>query len=188
MGKIKALIPADDVCALCQAGPVVRDVLRRLRELVPKYGSQNIVYFDETGFEQWVSREYGWALRGKKIFGEVIGKYHKRTNLIMAQRGKEWLAPLLFEGSCTAQTVTMWIEKCLLKELGQPSVIVMDNAPIHNKKAISEILRKAGHILLPLPPYSPDFNPIEQTFGVLKRRRQFAYINENIDQLFLSES
>lgn len=158
--------------------------LRRLRELLPKYGADNIVYFDETGFEQWVSREHGWAVRGKKIFGEAVGKYHKRTNLIMAQRGRDWLAPLLFEGSCTAATVTMWVEQCLLKELDQPSVIVMDNAPIHNKKAISDILRTAGYVLLPLPPYSPDPNPIEQTFGTLKRRRQFAQVNQNIDQLF----
>jgi len=91
----------------------------------------------------------------------------------MAQRGKKWLAPMLFKGSCTAQTVLVWIEKMLLKELKEPSVIIMDNAAFHQKQKISALLAKAGHILLPLPPYSPDFNPIEQSFAVIKKRRQY---------------
>jgi len=61
------------------------------------------------------------------------------------------------------------------------------NAPIHNKKTIREMLQKEGHTLLPLPPYLPDFNPIEQTFGILKRRRQFRPENELIDNLFVSD-
>ena len=103
--------------------------LRTLRELLPKYGSENIVYFDETGFAHCTTREHGWAKRGKKIFGDVAGNHHGRTNLVMAQRGKEWLAPMLFEGSCTAKTIDTWVQKCLLKELTQPSVIIMEGLP-----------------------------------------------------------
>ena len=162
--------------------------LRELRGLVHKYGSENIVYFDESGFEPQASRTHGWAVRGKKIYGDVVGKRQKRTNLLMAQRGKEWLAPMLFKGSCTAATVETWMKNCLLKELDKPSIIIMDNAPVHNKKTMRETLEKYGHAMLPLPPYSPDFNPIEQTFGIIKRRRQFLPIETPLDDLFMMDS
>ncbi len=56
---------------------------------------------------------------------------------------------------------------------------------IHNKKAITDLLKRHGHALLPLPPYSPDLNPIEQSFGILKRRRQFLPIETPLDALFV---
>ena len=168
--------------------------LRRLRKLIKKYGSENVVYFDESGFSSNKGRLSGWAVKGKKLFCNVKGKREKRTNLLMAQRGKEWLAPLVFTGSCTAKTITTWIENFLLKELDKPSIIIMEglpfgyNAPVHNKKAIRSLLKKYGHALLPLPPYSPDFNPIEQSFGAIKKRREGMPINSNVEDLIMSYS
>lgn len=101
----------------------------------------------------------------------------------MAQRGKEWLAPMLFEANCTHRIVTDWIEHMLLKQLNPNSLIVMDNAPVHNKKDITTLLQKHGHQLLSLPPYSPDLNPIEQSFAVLKKRKIFS--NKTLDELLL---
>ncbi len=159
--------------------------LQNLRGLMQKYGSQNIVYFDESGFASHSYRPHGWARIGQKVFGLVSGNNRKATNLIMAQRGKEWLAPMLFTGSCHTQTVNQWLEKMLLPELTQPSVIVMDNARFHNKEQIRELLEKAGHAMLPLPRYSPDFNPIEQSFSTIKKRRQFAPSGTPIENLLL---
>ena len=133
-----------------------------------------MVYFDESGFANHTHRPHGWALRGREVFGRISGNNRKRINLIMAQRGADWLAPMLFEASCTHLTVTTWIEKMLLPVLRRNSLVVMDNAPLHNKSKISELLVAAGHTLLPLPRYSPDFNPIEQAFAILKRQRQFS--------------
>jgi len=128
--------------------------LKKLRSLIPKFGSDNIVYFDESGFNSNTGRLDGWAVRGKKIFAEIKGKREKRTNLLMAQRGKEWLAPLVFQGSCTAALIETWLKQFLVKELEKPSIIIMDNAPVHRRNIISEILKKHGHVLLPLPKYS----------------------------------
>ena len=140
-----------------------------------------MVYFDESGFLHHTHRPHAWALRGKKVYADIPGNNRKRTNLIMAQRGKEWLAPMLFEASCTHHTVTTWIKQCLIKELNEPSLIIMDNAPFHNKTHIREALEAEGHTLLPLPTYSPDFNPIEQSFGVIKKRR--IYNNLTLEQI-----
>lgn len=148
--------------------------MRNLREWVKKNTSRNVVYFDETGFKTESTRLHGWAERGKKIFGDVRGNNRKMINLIMAQRGKDWIAPMLFEKSCTHQTVNAWVEQVLIPELTEPSLIIMDNAPFHNKNHIRDLLESKGHTLLPLPKYSPDLNPIEQSFAILKKRRQFS--------------
>ena len=103
----------------------------------------------------------------------------------MAQRGKEWLAPILFEGMCEAVTVVWWIKEHLLKALTKPSVIVMDNAPIHPKGKIRKLLEQHGHTLLCLPKYSPDLNPIEQSFAVLKKLWITADRNTKIDNLIM---
>ena len=89
--------------------------LRNLRELIKKYGSDNVVYFDESGFKANTGRLDGWAKRGKKIYANIQGKREKRTNLLMAKRGKKWLAPLVFQGSCTAKLVEEWILIQLLR-------------------------------------------------------------------------
>ena len=162
--------------------------LRRLRELIKDYGSENVVYFDESGFASHKGRLSGWAVKGKKLYANVKGKREPRTNLLMAQRGKDWLAPLVFTGSCTSKTVIVWLEKFLLKELEKPSIIIMDNAPVHNKKSIRALLEKHGHALLPLPPYSPDFNPIEQSFGAMKKRREGMPLDTTVEKLILSYS
>jgi transposase len=148
--------------------------LRTLRHWVQQHGSANVVYFDESGFTKHSYRPHGWAKRGEKVFGTVSGNNRKTTNLIMAQRGNQWLAPMLFDGSCTHHTVNAWMEQALLKELRPNSLLIMDNAPFHNKTHIKQLLQIHGHTMLPLPKYSPDFNPIEQAFAILKRRRAFS--------------
>lgn len=157
--------------------------LRELRRLIPIYGADNVVYMDETGFRKHAYRACGWALRGEIIYGDVSGNNHKCTNLIMAQRRQQYLAPMLFESSCDSLVVNTWLEEGLMPLLQNPSIVIMDNAPFHKKKEIAAILEKYGHAFLPLPPYSPDFNPIEQTFGVLKRRRDNAPQGTSIDQI-----
>ena len=159
--------------------------LRSLREWVSKYGSADVVYFDESGFAKHSYRPHGWAKRGEKVFGKISGNNRKATNLIMAQRGNEWLAPMLFERSCTHHTVLAWMKQALLPELRPNSLVIMDNAPFHNKPQMKTLLKEHGHSMLPLPKYSPDFNPIEQSFAILKRRRQFS--GKNIAQILKGE-
>jgi putative transposase len=158
--------------------------LRELRRLIPIYGADNVVYVDETGFQKYVTRTSGWAVRGQKIYGDVRGNNRKTTNLIMAQRRREWLAPMLFKGTCDHIIVNTWIETQLIPELDKPSIVIMDNASFHKKKDITAILEKHGHVFLPLPPYSPDFNPIENTFGTIKKRREHAPTNTPLDHFF----
>jgi hypothetical protein len=159
-----------------------------LRLLIPAYGSDNIIYQDESGFEADVPRTSGWAERGRKIYADVRGGKNTRTNLIMAQRrkSKQWLAPIQFEGACEGTTVLHWLKNYLLPELHKPSVIVMDNAPFHPRAKIKALLEEHGHKLLWLPKYSPDFNPIEQTFAAMKTNWKNALENITLDTIVTS--
>jgi len=163
-----------------------RGFREKLKELLPQFGKENIIYFDESGFKAHCYRDRGWAPKGTKIYGEVTGKRERNTNLIMAQRGKgkkmEWLAPLVFKGSCTAKLVETWIKDHLMKELTEPTIIVMDNASFHNKKRLQDILKAGYHYLLPLPPYSPDLNPIEQKWAQAKALRKRSHCS--IEHIF----
>ncbi|ADJ27002.1 transposase [Nitrosococcus watsonii] len=154
------------------------------------FGFKNLIYIDESGFDDHCHRDMGLGIKTRLVRGKC--KRRTRTHLIMAQRHglrsgkKEWLAPILFEGSCTTALVETGIEQCLMKELYEPTIIVMDNASFHNYKRIQDIIAPAYHDLSPLPPYSPDVNPIEKTFGAMKKRRQSLSEGSTIDQLVIS--
>lgn len=146
-------------------------------------GSQNIVYVDESGFAPETCRRYGWTRQGQKVYGDHSGHRRPRTSLIAAHRGKDFLAPMLFEGTADAQLVNHWTRDMLCKELNPNSTIIWDNAAFHKKKDLAAIATQYGHHILFLPPYSPDFNPIERDFANIKKRRQYALPLTPLDQI-----
>jgi transposase len=103
--------------------------------------------------------------------------------LIAAKRGKEILAPVLYEGTTTASWFNQWIEEHLCGELSPNSTIILDNARFHIKKDVDHIAKVHGHKVIFLPPYSPDFNPIEQVFADIKKKRSLAPENTTIDNI-----
>ncbi len=96
------------------------------------------------------------------------------------------MAPILYEGSTSAIWFNQWLEKHLLKTLNPDSTIIMDNAAFYKKEKIHAMAEAAGHNVLFLPPYSPDFNPIEQEFAIIKEIRQNAPLNTTIDHIVKS--
>ena len=148
--------------------------LQKLRRLYQIKGKSKIVYVDETGFDHSTYRPHGWSLKGRKVYGERSGGRRGRLNLIAGKVGTRLLAPVLYRTSTKALWFNQWLKDHLLKELPPQATVVMDNAAFHKTPATRQILEDAGVDLLYLPPYSPDFNPIEQDFAIMKRRRQFA--------------
>lgn len=149
-------------------------------------GSSNLVYLDESGFEEDIYRLYGWSKRGQKTYGDRNGKRGKRTSLIAGKRGRELLAPVLFQGSTNALWFNQWLEQHLIPELRPNSTLILDNAAFHRKDDVFRIAEKTGHQVLFLPPYSPDFNRIEQDFAILKKRRMYATFGNSLDDIVKS--
>ena len=162
------------------------EYLQSLRHIIQDRGSKGIVYLDESGFERTSHRVHGWGPRGKKVYGECSGNKRPRTSLISAKQGRMLLAPILFEGSTNATLFNYWLQNHLFKELAVDSTLIMDNASFHKTPLTRQLIEEAGHTLLFLPPYSPDFNPIEKDFAIMKRRRQFLPSNTAIDDLVKS--
>ena len=131
-------------------------------------------------------RPHAYALKGTKILGERSGKRRPRTNLILGRQNGRLIAPMLFDTTINTACVNAWVEFCLLKELRDNSTIILDNASFHNKAYLEQVAAKKGHKILFLPPYSPDFNPIEKSFANIKKYRQYQPINTPIDEIIRS--
>ena len=124
---------------------------------------------DESGFQQYYDREYGYAPRGEKVFGEVPGMRFARTNLVAAQIGGELIAPMYYEQSTNSAVFEVWFEGRLMPLLKPGTLIIMDNAPFHRKEELRKIAFSHNVMILFLPPYSPDYNPIEKLWANMKR-------------------
>lgn len=140
------------------------------------------MHLDESGFEISATRQYGYALRGQKVYGERSGFTRPRTSLLAALIDKKLTKPMLFDGTCTAKIFNAWLENWLCPVLNNTHVVVMDNATVHKSQKTKELIEKTGAKILFLPPYSPDLNPIEQTFGTIKKIRQYNE-NKTIDEI-----
>ena len=149
-----------------------------------RHGPGRRVYLDETGFERAAYRPWAWAPKGRKVFGERNGRSRPRTNLIAATaKGKRLFAPLLFEGNLNALIFNHYLKEQLLKQLEPASLLIMDNASFHKTQKTRELIEESGHELLFLPPYSPDFNPIEKHFANLKKIRTYQPTDTPIDDI-----
>ena len=78
------------------------------------------------------------------------------------------MAPMVLDGPMDGAAFLAYVEQVLVKELKPGDIVVMDNLPAHKVKGVSQAMESVGANLLYLPPYSPDFNPIEMAFSKLK--------------------
>jgi len=142
---------------------------------------------DESGFQASYEPIRGRSQKGKPCCGTVRGNAKKRRqNLIMAtSKTKKVIAPLIFEASCYAERVEHWLKEVLIPEIGRGMVIIMDNAPFHRKNVLRSIAKSLGCMVLFLPPYSPDFNPIEKLFAHIKRWLRYDGYGKTLDDFFV---
>ena len=130
---------------------------------------ENLVFLDESGIEYNMVKERGWAKVGEKLKAKKSGKHYERTNIIAGYVGRQTIAPLVFNGSCTTEFFNKWVEEFLIKELIPGQTVIMDNASFHKSPKTIELIEKVGCTVIFLPPYSPDLNPIEKFWANMKK-------------------
>ena len=158
-----------------------RKAYLRLRERYARRG-KIFVYIDESGFELSVTRRYAYASKGERVHGLISGRRRPRTSLIAARIGQSFAESFLFEGTCNAEVFNDWLERQLCPRLNENHVVVMDNVPFHKGAKTTELIQGKGATLLFLPPYSPDFNPIEHDFAAIKKIREYN-AQETLDNI-----
>jgi len=147
-------------------------------EQIKDLATEQIIYIDETGIDNNLSKLRGWSLKGTKSFTEALGFRTKRVTLIggYCYGTKELVAPMEYDGYTNSHIFLSWVELALCRALKPNQVVIMDNASFHKSALVRQLIESVNCTLIYLPPYSPDLNPIEHVWANLKR---FIRVNDN---------
>jgi transposase len=127
-----------------------------------------LVFIDETGASTNMARLRGRAPRGKRLRAGIPQGHWKTTTFVAGLRLTGMMAPMVLDGPMNRPAFLAYVQQVLVPELEPGDVVILDNLPAHKGAQVREAIEAAGASLLYLPPYSPDFNPIENAFAKLK--------------------
>jgi transposase len=127
-----------------------------------------LIFIDETGTSTKMARTRGRAPRGQRLRMGVPHGHWKTTTLTAGLSLRGIVAPFVLDGALDRLAFETYVARVLAPELRPGDVVIMDNLPAHKGPRVAALIAAAGARLLHLPPYSPDFNPIENAFAKLK--------------------
>lgn len=141
---------------------------------------EQLVFLDETAScERTGNRKYGWSPVGTACIADQYLDRSQRWSVLPALTVDGYLTdPLLCLGGVTAELFAEWFEDKVIPQLQPDSIVILDNAKIHHGQRFKDLAKAYGIHVEYLPPYSPDYNPIELSFNVLK-----AWVRRNIGDL-----
>ncbi len=127
-----------------------------------------LVFLDECGFNTSLTRLYGRAPSHQRALGRVPRNWGKNQSLMCAMQCSGPFAPLIVEGAVNGDVFEWYVREVLCPALTPGQVVILDNLSAHHRDGVRTLIEACGCTLLFLPPYSPDFNPIEMMFSKLK--------------------
>lgn len=143
----------------------------------------DLVFVDESGVTTKMVRRYGRARRGERARGTRPEGHYEQLTLLGALTLSGLDALMTIDAATNTDIMVAFVEHVLLPTLRPGQVVIMDNLGPHKAKRVRELIEGAGCRLLFLPPYSPDFNPIEEAWSKIKAflRGAEARTRETID-------
>ena len=129
---------------------------------------KDLVFLDEFGAATNMTRSRARGPRGKRIVGKTPHGHWKVLSTIAAMTTAGLLTGCTFDAAVDSEMFIAFIEHFLVPELLPGQVVVLDNLPAHQSPRIDQMIEAAGARVLRLPPYSPDFNPIEMAISKIK--------------------
>lgn len=126
------------------------------------------MFIYESGIQNNMTRLYGRIVGGKRLHESAPGGHWETTTIISSIRINGKTECMTVEGATDAEIFKTYIDHFLCPSLGVGDIVVMDNLSSHKVSGIKESIELTGAILLYLPPYSPDFNPIEKMWSKVK--------------------
>ena len=133
-----------------------------------KVDPTQLVFVDEMGTNTSLSPVYAYSPKGRRAYAEVPRNRGKNTTLLASMTLEGMGMCLAVEGATTATVFESYVEGVLAPTLKSGQVVVVDNLSAHKGERVRELIEGRGCELLYLPPYSPDFNPIEEAFSKIK--------------------
>lgn len=113
-------------------------------------------------------RSHGRSRRGERLRMGYPHGHRKTTTLVAGLRRDGMVAPMVLDGPINGDWFEAYVRQILIPELKVGDIVIMDNLSSHKRPAVKAMIEAAGAELRFLPPYSPDFNPIENAFAKLK--------------------
>ncbi len=127
-----------------------------------------LVFIDETWASTNMARTRGRAPRGERLRVAIPHGHWKTTTFVADLRNSGMVAPMVLDGPINGVTFQAYVDQVLAPDPRPGDIVIMDNLGSHKRPGIRSAIEAAGASLLYLPPYSPDFNPIENAFAKLK--------------------
>jgi transposase len=147
------------------------DILKRReawRQGRSEFDPARLVFIDETWASTNMARTRGRARKGKRLRVGIPYGHWKTTTFVAGLPVTGMIAPMVLDGPINGDAFQAYVEQVLVPQLAPGDTVLMDNLGSHRRPAIRAAIEAAGARLIYLPPYSPDFNPIENAFAKLK--------------------
>lgn len=160
---------------------------QKFKNIIIQFVIGKLVFIDEMGSNLAMTRLYGRAEPGKRIFEKVPGDHGKNVSTIGAISLDGIRTALTVQGSIDGETMVFFVEEMLVPTLKRGEVVIMDNCPTHKMDEIEEAIETRGACVMFLPRYSPDLNPIENCWSKVKtilRSLKPRTLDELLDALF----
>lgn len=136
--------------------------------LLPTLDPDKLVFLDESGVKTNMTRLRGRARHGLRLFAHAPHGHWCTTTLISAIRITGETATMELDGATDSLAFRAYVDRVLVPSLHEEDVVVMDNLRAHYDEEAIELIEQMGAHALFLPPYSPDFNPIEKKWSKIK--------------------
>jgi transposase len=162
----------------------VRLARRRYRKQIASYPVKRLKFIDESGLNIAMTRRYGRAMRGQRVHDAVPKNFGRNVSILGSLSWYGMEAVMTVEGAVDAAVFRAYVGQVLVPTLRSGDVVVMDNLSVHKVQDIDAMITRAGAQLIYLPPYSPDWSPIEPCWSKIKTRLRGmkARTREALDQ------
>lgn len=140
--------------------------------------AEDLVFLDETGFNLGMTKRDAWAPKGQRAVDFRPGNKGKNVSVLAAISVAGLLSMATMVGGLTIPDFLSFLAKRLIPRLRKGMAIVMDNLSVHKNKQVVSLLRAHGIGVIFTPPYSPEFNPIENVWSILKSRFRKRLVRE----------
>jgi transposase len=145
--------------------PRRQEFLEKVRTIPP----ERLIFLDESGVTTQMTRLWGRAPRGERIAEATPQGHWKVLTTLGAMSLRGWEAVMTVDCATDGDVFLAYLDQVLCPKLRVGDVVILDNLSAHKVRGVRELIEAQGAELLYLPPYSPDFNPIEKAWSKLKQ-------------------